>query len=299
MANTTLPRYSPSGFFRPTTFALFIAAIGGGVLVAWLYQLLMRWIPFIYLNAIICAGFGAALGVGGTWAVKSGHCRNRIIALLFALPLFALPLAASYWWDYRHVLSEVAEKNPSVPMEEIQREVTFQRYIDAKVETGWSVSSHGGSGSQFNGKGVYFIWGIEALILFGIVVFMVNLAVGEPYCERCNQWANEKKMLLPGLSAADADPLLAQGDLDAVIGLQPPAEPDLSMAITMTAAICPGCRDTGFLTVEEKRVLSRKKGKAEEKTKVLISNAVLRADQRAKFLARLEPPATAPVAAAQ
>jgi hypothetical protein len=174
--------------------------------------------------------------------------------------------------------------------------VTFGRYVDAKVEAGWEVSNHGSSGSKMNGGMVWVIWGFEALSLLGIAVVMGWKAVNAPYCERCNQWGNERKMLLPGVRRADADGLLGAGDLDAVIDLPLPPDGSATIALALTATLCPQCKETGFLTVEEKQVIAKKKGKPQEKTVVLIKHAVLRADQRAKFLNRLEPVAAAPAA---
>jgi hypothetical protein len=99
-------------------------------------------------------------------------------------------------------------------------------------------------------------------------------------------------MILHGLRRADADPLIQSGDLDSLIGLPMPPEPDVRVALAMTANLCPSCKETGFLTVEEKQVVAQKRGKPQEKTTELVRNAILRADQRQKFLDRLEPPAT-------
>jgi hypothetical protein len=296
--STTLQRYSPSGFFQPLTFALFLAATAGGFAAAWVYQLAMHWIPFIYLNLLICAGFGFGLGWAASWAIKTGHCRNRMIALLLALPLVVVAIGGSHFWEYTRFISDVREnvakeKNLELTNAEVRAELPFSKYVELKVEEGWQVSNHGSSGSKMNGFMVYVVWGIEALILLGIAIGMTWKAVGEPYCERCNLWGAEKKMLLQGLSRADADPLLQSGDLDGVIQLPLPADPNLSVALALTATLCPRCADTSFLTVEEKRVTAKKKGKPQEATTALIKHAVMRTDQRSKFLDRLEPKATA------
>jgi hypothetical protein len=295
MANS-LPRYSPSGFMRPVTVMLFVAGAAGGVLVAWLYQLLMDWIPFIYLNMLICAGFGGALGLAGAWAVKTGHCRNRLVALLLALPLAAAPLAASYYWGYRSTVSQLAKEHPDVSRDEIMRDrYTLRDWIKDKQEVGWKVKS-----STVNGGAVLAVWAVEAAIVFGLVLAIVFGAVSAPYCERCNLWGDEKGIAIRGRSAKDAGPLLDAGDLDALIALDAPPEPDEGQAIVLTATVCAGCADTGFLTVKERQV-TVKKGKREEKTKELIGHAVLRADQRARLLARIDTitgavPSTTPAA---
>jgi hypothetical protein len=300
---TTLPRYSPSGFFRPTTFVFFFAAIAGALLGSWLYQLSMHWIPrlSIYLSIIVCIGFAFGLGALGGWSVKAGHCRNRLIALILALPLTGALVGGSFYWDYQRFVGEVVDEekaeNPSITAADVRNLVPMSKFIELRVEHGWTMSSHGSSGGKMNGWIVWTVWGIEAAIFLGAVLIMVGGAASAPYCERCNQWTSERQMILPGLSKSDADPLLDANNLDALIDLPVPPEPDHSMMLTLTAGLCPTCKDTGFLTVAEKRVIAQKKGKAQQKSTTLISDALMRADQRARFLARLEPGMAPPTAA--
>jgi hypothetical protein len=282
--NTTLPRYAPSGFFRPLTFALFLAATVAGMAVAWGYQLLMDWMPLIYLSILVCMGFGFLLGFAGAWAIKTGHCRNRMIALLLAVPLVGGSIAATYYWEYQRFIGEVREARP-----DLADQVTFKIFLDARRERGWEISNHGSSGTPLKGDVIWGLWFIEAALILGTGGVLIWRAVNEPYCERCNQWGAPRKMLLPGLKRGDAEPLLSSGDLDGVIGMPLPADGSPQVALALTATLCPACKETGFLTVEEKIVVARKKGKPQEKTTKLVVHAVLRADQREKFLQRLEP----------
>jgi hypothetical protein len=298
MAAQNVARYQPSGFFRPTTIVGFAAAIVVAALLAWLYQLLARWIPIIYLNILLCIGFAACVGGLGMFAVRAGHCRNRAVALVLALPLAGGAVAATYYWDYQHLLSVAQEKFPDVSRDEIRRELTFRRYLDGKQETGWSVSSHGGTGTQMNGVVVLVVWGIEALIIGVLGVMMAWIAAGDPYCERCNRWTDEKKLTLPGIGREAVDPLLERADLSAVVALTPPAEPADPVALAFTVKLCPACRETGFLTIEEKRLIAKKKAKPEEKSTELVTHAVLRADQRAQLERRIATVAPPPAAAA-
>jgi hypothetical protein len=283
MARTTLTCYSPSGFMRPSTVPFFLSGAVVGVLAAWLYQLLMDWIPFIYLNLLLCAGFGAALGVAGAWAVKAGHCRNRAVALLCALLLAAAPLAASYYWGYRSTVREIVKQHPEVSPAEVSHEYTVARWVSDKQEVGWKIK-----GSSVTGWGVRAVWAAEALVVFGVVLMIVWGAVSAPYCERCNRFCDPRALTLGGVSRKEADPLLGSGDLDAMIALAPPTAPDGAVGLVFTATVCGGCAETGFLTVVE-RVTTIKRGKREEKRTTLISHAVLRADQRARLLGRIEP----------
>src|SRR5437588_11227556 len=123
-ATTSFAAYRTSGRFNPLTIALFAGAMVAGAGAAWLYQALMTWIPYIYVNLVLCAGFGVGLGVAGAFAVRRGHCRNRILALVLALPLALGAVGASYYWAYQSTLSTIAEKNPGATIEAVRAEIT-------------------------------------------------------------------------------------------------------------------------------------------------------------------------------
>jgi hypothetical protein len=293
MALTT---YNPSGFFRPLTLVRAVAAAATAAVLAWPYQALVRWIPFIYLNAILCGMFAALVAALGMWAIKTGHCRNRAIALLIALPIAATAVGATYFWDLRHAVTAVAE-GTGVPRDEIERELTFERYLQLKLEAGFTISNHGSGGTKLDGWGVWTVWGIEALIIFGVVVFLMWGEASAPYCERCNRWAVPKKLVIPGLGREQAAPLVERGDLTGLVDLRAPPEPDPLLSLTYTATLCPNCKETGYITVEEKRITVSKRGKRDEKTQRLVKHAALSASDRERLLTRMEPPAPAAAAA--
>lgn len=278
----SLPRYQPSGFFRATTIAIFVAAIAGGVLVAWLYQMMVRWIPYVQLKMLVVFGFAGVLAFGGWQAVRLGHCRNRMIAAVLALALAGAPLAASYYWDYRALVSSVAEQE-HISVDDVKQELSFGRFLELKQEWGWKMKS---SGSAFNGWGVLFIWTLEGLIVFAVVLGVTLGAVGEPYCEKCNRFCTGAKFGIYGVGRAAADPLLAAGALDGVINLQPPSPGDSTLSLTLTVTTCPTCKQTGFLSVAETRV-TMKRNKTQTTNKSLIKHAVLSTQNREAAVARL------------
>lgn len=307
-----IDRYQPSGFFRPATIALCVVGAVGGFLVAWLYQLAVRWIPIIYLNLLVCLGFGFLLGMIGVKAVKIGHCRSRLLATVLAAVLACGGVAGSWYWEYQNfrslVIAEIQKEHPEAAREAIvlavDTDVNFRAFVKLKAEHGWKVSSHGSEGSDFTGAPVYVVWGIEALMILGLALVMTFRAAGEPYCERCNEWGTKRAFAVPGVRAAVVQPLLAAGDLAAVIALQPIDEVEpvavgdkkaslakRSAAIILTVTLCPRCDQSAYLTVAEKQVTVPKRGKAKEKSTTLLAGATLNTTLRGQFLARLEPPA--------
>lgn len=273
MAKYALPTYSHSGKLRPLTLALVLGGIVAGALLAWLYQSLLRWIPFIYVNLLVVVGFGGLLAVAGHQAVKLGHCRNRLVAYALALPLAAGPLFASYWWDWQHTVATIMEKRPDVPKELVTSQYTLGVFLKDKREVGWKLK-----GSTFNGGGVTLVWVVEGLAILGITLFGVHAAVAKPYCERCGEWVEDHAFRVWGVTAEQVDPLLKAGELGQVAEIPGDPNADPSTSLTITVESCPKCRETGFLTVAETRIVG-KKNKQEEKSKALVSHAVLKPEQ--------------------
>jgi hypothetical protein len=67
------------------------------------YSYLIKWIPFIYLNFLITAGYGFAFGLLTTVLLKFGKVRNNAVALLCSV---GVGLLASYgsWAGCVHAL---------------------------------------------------------------------------------------------------------------------------------------------------------------------------------------------------
>ena len=277
-----LSRYSPSGLFRVSAVGLLLAGAIVGCGGAWIYAALGRWIPFIYINVLICIAFGLLLGRLGALAVRAGHCRNRLLATVFALPLGLAPVAASHYFNYRHTLSEVAEEFQDVPADEIAAQLPFERFLEMRQQTGWKVSRHGSGGSAMTGAFVLVVWGIEVLVVLGGVLFLVWGAAGAAYCERCNAWCGDRTLALHARGADAAEAVFRSGDVAGFAALPPPDDLDRPSALHLVLATCASCKATGFLSVSEVSVLGVGKKRKEKKTE-LASLLSLRSDQRERL----------------
>jgi hypothetical protein len=292
MASTSFASYRTSGRFDPLTLPLFAGALAAGAGVAWLYQMLMTWIPYIYVNLLLCCAFGGALGVAGAFAVRLGHCRNRVLAFVLAVPLALGAVGASYYWGYRATISAIAEKHPDTPIDTIRQEVTWQRWIDARKQAGWTMSSsHSSSSSEstpdITGLGVIAIWAVEALALLALTVMLVDKQASKPYCERCRRWCSAKPLQIPGLTRADVEHAVQMGDLMPLVDIQQRSDGDPTRTLVLTGNVCDDCSDTAFLTVEEKTTV-RKKKQTSTKSVTLLKYATLTAPQRAAFVQRYD-----------
>src|SRR5579862_2664988 len=85
MSSNIHPFYSHSGKFGAHGPILALAA--GGVLafpLGLLYSYLIKWIPIIYLNFLVTAGYGGLFGFITQKFLKFGKVRNNTLALLTA-----------------------------------------------------------------------------------------------------------------------------------------------------------------------------------------------------------------------
>ena len=295
---TALPRYRPSGSFGFSTLLLAPLAAVVGVLTAWLYMILLDWIPFIQISFMLTAGFAGGLAVLAYLVVDRGHCRSTVLGLIAGLLIGVSGLAASYFWTYKHALSNIATAHPEASAEDVAQAVPFQRWVAARQESGWKI----GKTIDVTGWGVQLIWGIEGLaVVFGAVIG-AWYAASRPYCERCQAWTTDRVLVLQGHTAAAAQAPLDAGDLNAVLDLKEIPEAgrpkaaasvaDPVLSLELTGTVCAKCRESAWLTVKALRS-HLEKGKVETKKTDLIVEATLDGGQAAKFLARVPelPPA--------
>jgi hypothetical protein len=92
-------RYRPSGRFHPRLFVYAPPALLGAVAAAWVYEVMLFHIPFIYVNFLLVAAFGASLGLVASSIVKRAEVRNPAVAYALGAGLALLALAASYGWN--------------------------------------------------------------------------------------------------------------------------------------------------------------------------------------------------------
>jgi hypothetical protein len=278
--SSTVQRYAPSGAFKPAVFLFALGGLLGAVALAWVYELLLDLIPFVYISMLMTVGFGFGLGLVGAMVVKAGHCRNRAVAAVLALLMGAGGLAASYGWGYRRALNELAEKTPGITLSELHQVVSVGTWMDARIENGWEVRR-----STISGAGVMAIWGIEALIALGLCSLVVVLGAAAPYCERCQVWTETQSAQLAGLGVEDVASLIERGDLAGVLALTARPEAGTASRIELLRNFCPECPDTAYLTVKEVRT-EVKNGKAQEHTKELLEHAELSPKLNAVYVER-------------
>ena len=289
--------YKPSGRFSPLSPVCVLVAAIAMLGVAFVYQWLIRFIPLIYLNFLLTCGVGILLAVAGGMAIRMGHIRNVPLAFLVGFVLLLVTLGGKYWFQYRHMVSEVAvavmEEN-GVPSEKQQElvaalteKLTFTEHIKLRVEEGWTIGR--GGGAPVGGPMVYFVWLLEAAIIFFTGVMTCGNAGGAPYNERLGKWADEEEvvMTLPIESEEKLAKITGVTDISSLLEIPVPSTLDSDRnAVYKTHSIEGKEVEDAYLSVDLVTHSVNNKGEEQEDVLPLIKYAVISSEQRAELLER-------------
>ena len=274
--------YVPSGAFKPVIFVHVWGWMLVTVALAGLYELLLYFIPFIFLNLLLAVGFGVAMGVPVLWAIEAAHCRNRGVALGVALLLGVGGLAASYGWGYRRALSQLASKDPGTSLSQAAQELGFGDWLQERINDGWYIKKN-----PITGAGVLAVWGIEAVIVLGILLIGTGGGGRAPYCERCRQWTRSQTARLPGIGWRRVQPMLERGDLAGVLSLTSDRESD-SVTMLLERTSCPQCGESAYLSITDIS-FPVKKGKAKKLRTSMLTHAELTPELNALYVQNFGP----------
>ncbi len=132
-------RYRASGRISPRFAVGAAAAIVGAAVLAWPYQKLIGWIPYIYLNLLIYLGAALAVGFLAALASKWGQNRNALVGALLGAVIGATLVATSHYVAYRTVVDDVVQQLKEHGLSEGTAEravgdtLTFGRYVESPV----------------------------------------------------------------------------------------------------------------------------------------------------------------------
>lgn len=166
--------YQPSGRFSPLALVLVPVMFVGVVAVAYVYQLGLYWIPFIYINCLLTWGMAMVIGKATEFVVTAGHVRNVALSLFVFAILVVAGLGAKFGFQYldarttlQNELANLSQRelgietDPPLTSEEmvqvreaILADFTFADHIQMRVENGWNIGR--GGGGRFRDR--LFIW---------------------------------------------------------------------------------------------------------------------------------------------
>jgi hypothetical protein len=292
--------YRPSGQVGVFTFPLWLLALVPAVLLGYVYQLGLYWIPFIYLNFFMTLGVAFVCGVLMKFVVKRGPCRNVLLTGVMGVVLCLGLLAAKHGFQFYAYRAEVAdyviEENQVPPAEQadvrraVNEQFTFAEYINVRFDEGWNIGRGGRGGMPINGWFVYLVWLIEA----GILVAGSLLALGQarhPFNETLLRWADEEESVA---TIPLNDPLVYARMREArlIDELVSPPAPDSTSGnqfLVYKVYSVPGDEmEDAFLSVVQTTLTRDKNGKQQTKEDVLHQFVVLKKAVREQLLENIE-----------
>ena len=200
--------YKHSGKIAPNSILfLLVSCLVIFPLMAIAYTYLIWYIPIIYINIVVTAGFGFGVGlVINFLVVKHGKVRSPIIASLFALigSLVALYFSWAVWVDLVINSGEsYGNSRIGITASNIQLSQLFDLILNPNLvkNLALEINQYGTWGikaTTVSGTALFAIWAIEALIVIVISMFICYLRAKKPFCEFENKWFEET--LLPAFN---------------------------------------------------------------------------------------------------
>lgn len=241
--------YRPSG--RIPFFGT-VLMLGLGTLVAlisgFVYAVISRYNPIIYIQMFVTLGFGAVMGMTVNSVGHKFKVRNRFFAILISLVIGALGLYFAWvwyiWmlWDWN---TNLLIFQPAITWE------IMQTLADRGI---WKLQE-----STPTGIVLYGFWLVEAVIVLGMC-YLTGAETGTPFCEDCNCWTEKRD----ALTIAKADPTLITAALeDEQYDIFPPlsaGEVNPADYMSVLCYTCPNCEDSGYLTVSTVVTVQGKEG---------------------------------------
>lgn len=293
--------YKPAGNVGIVTWPLLLAGIAASIGLAFLYQMSLDWIPFVFVSVLITCGLGIVLATLGGLIVKVGHVRSITIGALIGICLATTCLSAKYWFQYQRDIdvrttsmlgdNRIPEtKRPQV-REMVKRELTWKKHIQDRTGFGWNIDRGGGGGLPIKGGFVYLVWLIEAGIIYYFAVATPTNAAGEPYSEQTNRWASESQiiMTLPVTDKEMVAKITTAKSVDELLEIPIPKTDQSNRFAVYTVNSIPGEEmEDAYLSVDLLTYSVNDKGEEENKAQALVRHAVLPTEKREQLVENAE-----------
>jgi hypothetical protein len=236
------PFYSHSGRFGLHGPVLALAA---GAVAAWplglAYAYLIKWIPFIYLNFLITAGYGIAFGILASWLLKVAKVRNRPIALLSATGVGLL----AWYGNWNGCVHSLAQ---SAPWFLTPRQIL--RVMGVLYDQGsWGIGFS--SQTPVTGVPLAMVWLVEGGIIVGLSARIgYGTVANTPFCESHGCWLDEEKKMdkLDAFTRPDHIAAFQAGDI-APLDLAQPRVPASGKFARLTLKHSECCHDYCALSI--------------------------------------------------
>jgi hypothetical protein len=283
-------RYSPSGVV-PVVGGLM--TVGGSLLsaavLAFVYAVVIRWIPFIYLNFLATLGFGMGMGIVITMLASLGKVRSP----LFVRFTWLLTLLFGYYvyWGVTIWTFGLWQRGLQV-----FHPLAISGFATHLFEEGsWGFKN----GDPVTGWLLVAFWVVEfgMLVYFSYITAMANL--DQPFCESCNEWTEtEKGVALYQATGKEAEwDKVRLGEFHSLLQV-PLLSASLGEYVRMDVNACPKCPNSNFLSIQKVKTTVDKDGDESTKESPLIANMTLTGDQLAQVRTLVDQAADAAAEAA-
>lgn len=264
--NTTYAKYRHSGRFGLHGVPLILL---GATAVGWpagfAYAYLIKWIPFIYLNFLLTAGYGCVFGLLAGLILKFAKVRNNGLAALSGLITGAIALYLA-WNGHVHALFKgVSALNPP--------EAVWAGIAFLYDKGSWGLHS----GDTVTGIVLAIVWVVEGAAIIGLSTIVPFGMISEtPFCETARCWLDDEKKM----STLDAftDPAqlaaFAAGDL-APLSQAKPRTPESPLFARLTLKHSPRCEEFCTVSLENVTIVRDRQGNSSEKKQLLLDRLIL------------------------
>ncbi len=264
--------YRPSGKFNPLSILIFVGlCLTAFPLLGLIYAYAIWYIPFIYINFLIAAGFGFIIGLLINFlVVRKGKVRNTALAITFGVlgGLIGLYFHWAVWVDLvinageSYGTSRIGITSSNIKILEVFSLAADPGALFALIGEINEFGTWGIRSATVSGTFLTIIWIVELLIVTVVSTLVPMGGSGAPFCEVNNKWFEEKE--LPPLSLVENVSQLIKD-----IGAKNEAafdnltkatdlEKDHSVFTLYTAG-----KDENYLSIENKKAEINKKGETE------------------------------------
>ncbi len=267
--------YQPSHKMGATGLPWLIgSALVGGSAIGIIVHLISLW---FYLVII----FPVAMGLGGGavtgLAVHRGKVRQPKVAAVFGvltgLMVYGTMQVADYFQFRRMAAQEITRELGSVEANLADKVVNlylldetgavgFVGYLKHSAQEGVSIGRVGSSGMNLGETGSWIYWAIELMMIASISGWVALGAAKEPFCEPCDRWYGNKKLLgqVPLPPSESFVKLVQTEQFKQAAALIEPPSADQQPRLEIEVDSCPCC-SFGDLSLVIKEIAFDDKGK--------------------------------------
>ncbi len=292
--------YQPSGRVGALAIPLVLAGLAVACGLAFVYQWLLHWIPFIYINFFITVGMGIGVAIIASSVIRWGRVRNTLIGSLIGIVIATGGLVGAFWFQYQRDLNEATtaamsdmqlpESKWAETKSQIAQQFTWGQHIQMRAGDGWALG-RGGKGLPIKGIFVYLIWLIEAVIVTFITYSATSDAATAPYSEQSDKWADEATvvMTLPVTDDAMVTQIRSAATLDQLLSIPVPKTDQSQRFAVYTVNSIPGEElEDAYVSVKLVTHSVNSKGEAQTSEEPLVKFATLPTAKRKQLIENAE-----------